>query len=332
MKKYLIIIVVLSIIASILYFGRQTTTIKQELSDFSVKDTSLITKVFFADKFGNSVYVNKAESEWLVNNKHKARPDAISTLLSTIHDIEVNYPVSNSLHNSVVKKLASKGIKVEIYTKNEIKAFKTYYVGEPAANMIGSFMLLENSSKPFVMYIPGFNGFLAPRYNIDGSTVDEELWKDRVILEFDPNKINSVEIINHENENLSYSIKKDTTEQYFLAYKNKSFIINNEFGKQYFDYFNKISCEGFMNDFSAKDSIVNSPNFHTIKIKSDKKEIEFKTFHKLPKRDEYLDQYGEKLKYDPDRLFALIDSEFVLIQFFIFNKLLLDPTKIPVEK
>ena len=252
-------------------------------------------------------------------------------MLSTIYNIEVNYPVSNSLHNKIIKNLATKGVKIEIYTEKSTP-LKTYYIGQPAANMIGSYMLLENSSKPFVMYIPGFNGFLAPRYNIDGSKVDEELWKDRIILDFNPKTIASVEIINHDQEELSYSISKDSSNNFILNYNNQQTELSDNFGIKYFELFNKISCEGFMNGFSKKDSIINSKPFHSIEIKSEQKNMSFKTFHKSPKRKEYLDGNGLSLKYDPDRFYALIDSDFTLIQFYVFNKLILDPNKIPVEK
>ena len=62
------------------------------------------------------------------------------------------------------------------------EASKTYYVGGESKDMIGSYMLLENSNRAFVVYIPGFNGFLAPRFTIDGTKVSSDLWRDRTIF------------------------------------------------------------------------------------------------------------------------------------------------------
>lgn len=332
MKKSYFVLIVLIIAVAILLLNDKKSNVKQELRDFAVEDTSAISKIYFADKFGNDITLNRTENGWIVNDKYSPRKDAIKTLLGTIKSIEVNYPVSNSMHNSVIKNLASKAVKIEIFLNNDEKANKTYYIGNPGPGMIGSFMLLENSSKPFVMYIPGFNGFLAPRYNIDGASISLDLWRDREFIKLNPEKIKSIEIINHDDNLKSYKISKKQKE-FILKQKETDRIISNEFSNKYFSLFRKLNCEGFMNNFSKKDSIINSKPFHTIKINSEEKGIiEFNTYHKSPKRDEYLDMNGLPLKYDQDRFYAHFENDLLLIQFYTFNKLLLNPNLIPVEK
>jgi hypothetical protein len=332
MKKSYLLLIALIIVAAILLLNDKKSNVKQELRDFAIEDTSAISKIYFADKFGNEITLKKIENNWIVNDKYLPRKDAIKTLLGTIKNIEVNYPVSNAMHNNVIKNLASKAVKIEIFLNKDKKANKTYYIGSPGPNMIGSFMLLENSSKAFIMYIPGFNGFLAPRYNIDGASVSLDLWRDRRFIKLNPKKINSVEIVNHDDSTKNYKIYKGQ-ENFILKQKNKERIISDEFSNKYFSLFRKVSCEGFMNNYSKKDSIINSKPFHTIKIDSEEKGIiEFNTFHKSPKRDEYLDMEGLKLKYDQDRFFAHVKNDFLLIQFYTFNQLLLNPNLIPVEK
>ena len=68
-------------------------------------------------------------------------------LLGTIKNIEVKHPVSNSLHDKIVKNLATSSVKVEIFTDSQTKAYKTYYVGGESKDMIGSYMLMENSDR-----------------------------------------------------------------------------------------------------------------------------------------------------------------------------------------
>ena len=319
MKRKYLVLLILVITTIILFFNNKKTNVKEELRDFAIQDTSSITKIFFADKFGNDVILNKTEFGWLANDSYPVRMDALNTLLKTIQSIEVNYPVSNSMHNKVIKNLASKGVKIEIYTKIEKKP-KTYYIGSPAPDMIGSFMLLENSSKAFVMYIPGFNGFLAPRYNIDGSSVKLDLWRDRSLFKLNPKKINSVEIINHDDSTKSFKISKEES-GFSLKQNNSSKTISTPFSEKYFKLFRKVNCEGFVNNSSNKDSIINSKPFHTFKIESEQLGlIQFNTYHKSPKREEYLDNDGRKLKYDQDRFFAYFNNDLLLIQFYTFNK------------
>jgi hypothetical protein len=331
MKRKYLVLLILIITTVILIISNEKTNVKEELRDFAIEDTSSVAKIFFADKFGNDVTLNRTDNGWLANDVYPIRMDAMNTLLKTIQSIEVNYPVSNSMHNKVIKNLASKGVKIEIYTKNKKKP-KTYYIGSPAPDLIGSFMLLDNSSKAFVMYIPGFNGFLAPRYNIDGSSVQLDLWRDRSLFKLNPDKIKSVEVINHDDSTKSYKISK--LESGFLLNQNNSTkTISTPFSEKYFKLFRKVNCEGFINNSTKKDSIISSKPFHTIIIDSEQKDlVQFNTYHKSPKREEYLDKDGLKLKYDPDRFFAYLNGDLLLIQFYTFNKLLLNPQLIPVEK
>ena len=187
MKKIFLLVILIIVSLFLFYLNKNETTFSEELSDFAVEDTASIQKVFFADKHGNSVTVSRDNGLWLLDDKFEVRPEAIEYLLKTIKNIEVKHPVSNSLHDKIIKNLASSAVKVEIFTDNLNIAHKTYYVGGEAKDLIGSFMLLENSSRAFVVYIPGFNGFLAPRYTIDGTTVASDLWRNRTIFSYDIN-------------------------------------------------------------------------------------------------------------------------------------------------
>ncbi|MGB2371003.1 MAG: hypothetical protein ACPH67_01590, partial [Flavobacteriales bacterium] len=141
MKKIFLLAILIIVSLTLFFLNKNDTTFSEELSDFAVEDTASIQKVFFADKHGNSVTVSRDSGTWLVDNKFEVRPEAIEYLLKTIKDIEVKHPVSNSLHDKVIKNLASSAVKVEIFTDNLDIAHKTYYVGGEAKDLIGSFML-----------------------------------------------------------------------------------------------------------------------------------------------------------------------------------------------
>ena len=80
MKKNLIALIILAVLAAVAYYvyiERGSGTIKPELRDFAVKDTSAITKIFLADKFGATVTLEREDvGEWTVNEDYKARKDA----------------------------------------------------------------------------------------------------------------------------------------------------------------------------------------------------------------------------------------------------------------
>jgi hypothetical protein len=332
MKKSILILLAIIGIIAYLFINQSNNTINVELRDFAIEDTSSITKLYFADRKGNDVTLERSANGWLVNGKYSARKDAIITTLSTIKNLAVKYPVSEALHNRIIKNLATNATKVEIFTNDKEKAFKTYYVGGEPQDLIGSYMLMENSSKAFLVYIPGFNGFLAPRYNVDGSTVKSMLWRDRSIFSYNKDSIKSVEVTYHEDTIKNYKLTKDDKE-YTLKAQNKNGTLDNVFGDAYFNLFKNINCEGFSNNMSFKDSILNSPPFRTIKVQENNgKTKTLIAYHKGPERAEYQNAYGDKLEYDVDRMFGKVEEDFMLIQFYVFDKIFLDIDKVSVEK
>ena len=83
MKKILIVILLITIAVITFYKSNNKTPIQKELINFAIEDTSSITKVFFADRFDNTVTLKKLNGQWLVDDKYTVRADAIEYLLKT---------------------------------------------------------------------------------------------------------------------------------------------------------------------------------------------------------------------------------------------------------
>ena len=187
----IIVFIALAAVASWLWLNRSSSTIKGVLRDFAFADTAAVDKIFLADKDGRQVtLVRKDDNSWTVNNKFIARKDAIDNLLYTIKAVEVRSPVGKNLYNNTMKLMSAKSVKVEIYANGELA--KTYYVGHPTMDNLGTFMYLEGSTVPFITHIPGFNGFLSTRY-----FASEAEWRDKSIFRFDPRKIVKVEVVDY---------------------------------------------------------------------------------------------------------------------------------------
>lgn len=331
MKKIILLIGLLLLIVFALRYQSKKNTIDHALSDFAVEDTASITKIFLADKFNHTVTLNKVNNEWLVDERYPIRKDALNYLLGTIKNIEVKHPVSNSLHDKIVKNLATSSVKVEIFTESQTKAHKTYYVGGESKDMIGSYMLMENSDRAFVVYLPGFNGFLAPRYNIDGTIINTDLWRDRTIFRVNANELKSVQVTNHEDSVLSFKMER-LANQYFFTKNNKTKPISTKNGSKYFNLFKHINCEGFMNDYSLKDSILDSKPYYTIEVQqNDKQPIILNCYHKGHDRINYSQLNDKEANYDTDRMYAEFNDDLILIQFYVFDKILLRAPHFSVE-
>ena len=95
--------------------------------------------------------------------------------------MKIKYPVSESMHNSVIKELATQGVKLELYSGDKFLK-KTIYIGGETADFLGTYMMIDGSDKAYVMHIPGFNGFLSPRFNIDGRKVTSQIWRSRKVF------------------------------------------------------------------------------------------------------------------------------------------------------
>ena len=156
-KKLILILLLISII--LLYLAnKNNTTLDKELSDFAIEDTSSIQQVYFADKLGNEVIISRENNQWLVNKTFIARKEAVEFMLKTMKDIEVKHPVSNSLHDRIIKNMATSAVKVEIFTNDRDNAYKTYYVGSESKDLVGSYMLFKKILVVLLWYI--FQGLM----------------------------------------------------------------------------------------------------------------------------------------------------------------------------
>lgn len=316
MKKIITIALLIGAVA-VLIWQQQKNTLEAVSTDFSVANIDEIEQIYLADRYGNDVKLNKGLDGWLVNNKHKVRNSALETLLSTVGKMKIKHPVSESMHNSVIKTLASEGVKVELYT-NEKSLLKTFYIGSETADFLGTYMMMENANKAYVMHIPGFNGFLTPRFNIDGRKVSSELWRDRQI--FQATAVDSIQIQYHETPNRNFTFTSDCN---ILYRNNQQQMIDSTSCTNYLQQVKKVNCEGFANDLAKKDSLLGSQAFHTLTVYYRNGSIDkLDTYHKKPKRKEYQDQEGNPLKYDVDRLYAFDGEDLLLIQNYTFNPIL----------
>lgn len=320
------IIVIVLLLASgyFLIFKSGFSTIGEKDNEFAVKDTGNITKIFIANKNNQSVTLTRvSKGQWMVNNHFIARADCINTLLYTINMVTVKNVIDPRSWNNVIKDLATISIKVEIYEGDD--RVKVYYVGQETADELGTYMLLANSKteenykQPYITYIPGFDGYLTSRYFIK-----EEDWRDRTIFQYYPYDLKTV-TVEYPGADSSFRIT--------IAGKNRFMLDNPRTNqraasfdtlaiKQYLTYYQSVSWE-VTAPATKRDSIINSPPCAIIQVEDAKgKVIRLKLFHRQASAAQQ-EKYGIDYKYDPDRLFALVnDKDFVLVQFFVFGKIL----------
>ena len=304
-------------------------TIRKELYDFAVADTASITKIYMVNAGGKELTLQKEKAgHWKVNGKFTARNDAVKNLLVCMKEMQVRNPVAKSAIENVSKQLATGATKVEIYQND--KLIKMYYVGSDTQDGLGTFMLLsdaetgENSSMPFVMFIPGFNGFLSVRY-----FMDEDLWRDRSMFSFYPDEISSISVEYTHLPDLSFTISLSNSNAISLTDSKGQNI--GDFDtlqvKRYITYYTNIQYEALKNNMrkSFIDSVVAKGPVHIIRLKDrDGKVHTVKTFSKPAEDPNKVDDVtGKPVTEDLERMLALIndDKDIALIQYYVFRKL-----------
>jgi len=326
MKKNLttgILFLVLASVAAYFYFNRGSGTIKKELIDFAVKDTASITKIFMADKGGRTILLDRmAPDLWRLNNQYEARQDAVETLLATIHSVKVKAPINQSSFEQIVKNIASNSIKVEIYQGGE-KPTKVYYVGGANQLHSGTNMLMEGSSRPFVMHIEGFHGFINPRYF---TNVND--WRSTRLFTYSKGEIARLEVkFNKEpSRSVAIDVHENGHDLAMTRLEDGSPIVpfDTLVAHQYLAQYKKIHFEGF--EETKTDSFIDSIRSSTPKdvfTITDRagNVTELKTFLK-PVKEGAEDLEGNPIEYDADRMYGVInDSEFVIIQYHVFDPL-----------
>ena len=326
MKKNLIGILILLVLGAIAYFvyqQRGSGTIKPELHDFAVADTASITKVFLADKMGQTVLLErKSDREWTVNKDHKARKDAIDMLLKTIKRVEMTAPVAKTAHDNIVRLLAGKSTKVEIYKGNE--KVKTYYVGDATKDNMGTYMLIEGSSTPFVCHIPGFIGYLSGRY----MTRPLE-WRDSEIFAYSLPQIAEIKVEFYKEPERSFRVthSKDRVVQLYKLHPKEELVkdMDTVFVKRYMLEYRNVRFEGIQPyDAERVDSIVNSQPYFSITVTDREGQTKSVTSYLLPANPGAIDVDGNPLVWDLDRMHGVVNgnkSEIMLIQYFTFDRL-----------
>ena len=307
-----IIISLITFVCCILFIFLLTNYNKKAKSEyekkFSIDNITSINKVFLSDRKGNNIVLEKNSNTWKINDKYEVRNDAIKTLLNTLKFMKVQRPVSNSSYNNVIRQLASTGVKVEIYHNNKITSFT---VGGSTKDHLGTYMLKEDADNPFVIHIPGFNGFLSPRFGIQGYEIDPTSWRNNTIFKILSEDINEISLNDFENINNSFVIKRNP----LALVDSENNLLKYDINKitDYFNNFSNIECEkfkGFDIDLS------NEKQLYQLTIKHNNKSEILDVFSFSKKNNN-----SNQSEPNVERMYAVLNNgEYMLIQKYVFNK------------
>ncbi|HBS85101.1 MAG: hypothetical protein A2W91_01310 [Bacteroidetes bacterium GWF2_38_335] len=329
-KQNIILLIIVLVLAGLVvyflkFYGKTSSDDcgnGEEFKQFAVKDTASVTKIFIAEKSGKSVTLERSKDGWLVNGKYPARKDAIFNILKTICRIEIKMPVSKSSHNTIVRNMAGRSTKVEIYDKNGL--IKTWYVGGATKDQFGTFMLMEidglMACEPQITHIPGFTGFLSSRF-----FCDVEEWKEKSIFKYKFEEIKSLKIEDGENPDRSYIASNLGNNRFELSsVSGKNFpAFDTIMVKKLLAGYKKVFYESIVVSLSPQqvDSVIKSKPLKVITLTDNKGKKNIIKMFRRP-GDGLLDEEGKEMQWDPDRAFGYTDKHgLIILQYFVFDPL-----------
>ena len=339
-NKFAIIlaIILIAIAVLLIWNNRYLTTLRGDSADFQVWDTASITKVYLADHMEHETLLERTDQGWTLNTDYKAHSRKIDQLFYTLYKVRVRMPVSVASHDNIITQMASRSTKVEIYQIvprinlfNKIKLFphekrtKVFYVGEATMDHSGTFMLREGADKAYIGKLPGFRGYISTRF-----TADPDDWRDHTVFHESLANIQSVTVEFGGEPMRSFRVDNTGRHQYQLTRLGDNQVLPIDTLKviNLLTSFNDLRFEALINNITPEqriDSIRHAQFLHCITLVNKEGEsVSMKTYSKRQQSLNIIPE--EEREVDVDRMYALVndDRDFVLVQYYIFDKVLRD--------
>ena len=276
MKKnltLLFILILLTAAAGVVWWiqGDTTRSAGVVLNDFSIEDTSTVTRIVISATDGKAVDLNRKKGEylWTLNGKYKARKDATDLLLKTFKRISVKSHVPKAGIENTIRMIAGNGYRVDIYTEEGIA--KSYLIGTCTQDHFGTYMVLEHadgtrSAEPLIMHMEGFTGCLRQRF-----FTDESDWRFTGVFNYENLDISRIDLINHQSPLSSFTIRyqgENNINLYPYDTPDKFPFFDTLAVKDYMLLFKKIHLETYNNHLTetARDSLLQSTPAYTVKV------------------------------------------------------------------
>ena len=283
--KFLYNIIIFLALTTSIFSSCKSPSSNVDLKDFKIKDTSNIYRFTITTNNVDSITLSRMNENkvWMIEKpNYKANMSNIQLIMETFYRIQIKQPVSKNAEKNVIKRLAVSNKRVDVYDKDN-KLIKTWYVGSPTPDHLGTYMLLKQKgvkgSKPYITFKPGVYGSLDVRFFTDWTQ-----WRSPQIFHYpNPKDILQVKLSYNQYQNESFTISQNKDEiRLFDSGANSIDQFDTVQLKHYFTHFNNICYNKimFVNE-SFKDSIFSSKPFIDITLLNKKNETTHVQFWKI---------------------------------------------------
>lgn len=325
----------------VMRIGSKTSTFKQ---NYHIEDINSVTKVYLSDKENHNVLLEKtnntsSDSAWTVDGKYIASQPVIDLMLETLHTMRIRQQVNKNATANIIKRIAASSVKVEVYQKvffinwfnGKLKLFPheklttTYFVGFETQDQQGTHMYREGDKIPYIIHIPGFRGFLAPRF-----PTSQWAWRSHRITATDIKHLQRVELEIPEKPEESFAIMRNGDDFQMEMLANHSVVNGFDTARvaQMLTSFANLNFDEYAQAVPHTDmehSFTHEPRVILRVTDIAGRTREVKTFIKYNNPDDKKAMPDPELyeTFDVNRLYAIIDNtDTVLIQYFAFDNIL----------
>lgn len=210
MNKIIIRSVTLIIIAAlmVLVLLRVRSPFGKGNSSFASEPKEEITRIEFSQDNKKLILEEKGDN-WIINGKSEARKSGIMFIIRVLKEMRIKSPVSAGLFKSEITDNHISPVKVKVYEKG--RHLKTFLVYKTKSNTYGNVMKIKESSKPFIVEVPGFEGEIGSAF-----TLNELFWQSYTVFNLLPSEIASIKFENLSDTSASFAII-NKSHHYYLS-------------------------------------------------------------------------------------------------------------------
>jgi hypothetical protein len=257
--------------------------------------------------------LEKKGDVWLINGVTESRKSGILFILRVLKEIKIKSPVSDQLFESEIAGKNIIPVKVKVFEKR--KLLKSFLVYKTSSNLYGNIMKIKERSKPFIVYVPGYEGDIGSAF-----TLNELFWQPYTLFNLMPSEIASVNFENY----------SDTSSSFLIINRNRHFVLStmnrsltgwdSALITRYLSYFTRIPFESWAFDIreDEKKQIESQQPHYKLTVKRVDGRVTVLTLW-----DRMIGEAGAKT-VDTDRLLGRTENnqEFFIISYFDIDPLL----------
>lgn len=254
------VFIALVILTLLFILFRSRTPFGKSNSSFAIDPGKEITKIEMSS--GRQKLILEKNGEiWEINGKTEARKSGVLFIIRVLKEIKIKSPVSAELFENEITGKNVIPVKVKVYENH--RQLKTFLVYKTKSNPYGNIMKIKESTKPFIAYVPGYEGDIG-----SGFILNELFWQPYTVFNLLPSEISSVNFENLSDTSSSFQIL-NRPPHYFLSCSTGNLTgWDSSLVTRYISYFARVPFESWAFEIKSdeKKSILESQPLYRITV------------------------------------------------------------------